>query len=99
MCIRDRGDVVPEGAIELPEPEDVLAYGGVDVRLLASTAHSDSATDVATGTALPLTVRFESLPRGGRLELGFGDGPVQSMMLPELEASAAREELEPHRER
>jgi hypothetical protein len=88
------GELLPAGAVEALESGDTVTIGGRSVRVLSS-AGSGEDTVLAPQAQLPTRARFQFLPNGGRLEVGFADGTSHTVDLAELRANLVAALLTP----
>ncbi len=88
------GVELPAGAVEALEPGDTLTLRGRTVRFQGPADEAES-TVLAAAEALPVKARFQFLPNGGRLELGFADGVQATVELAELRANLVAALLKP----
>lgn len=88
------GELLPAGAVEALESGDTVTIGGRSVRVLSS-AGSGEDTVLAPQAQLPTRARFQFLPNGGRLEVGFADGTTHTVDLAELRANLVAALLTP----
>ena len=90
------GETLPSGAVEALESGDTVTIAGISVRVLSSAASGDE-TVLSQQALLPTKARFEFLPNGGRLEVGFADGATHTVELAELRANLVAALLTPPR--
>lgn len=89
------GESQPAGAVEALESGDTVTIHGHSVRVLSSAAGSGEETVLAPQAQLPTKARFQFLPNGGRLEVGFADGANHTVDLAELRANLVAALLTP----
>ncbi len=86
---------LPEGAVETVVPGDRFERDGVIFKVESEGAGTQAATVLADGLGLPNRVRFQFLPSGGRLDMGFEGRPNVLLELSELRARLVAALLDP----